>query len=199
MHRLSRLIFLLTALAASGSAMIPASAQAGDVPIKIRVESILAANRVTDRAQPVRIDMDKRLKKLNLANRLTMMFGYSSYRLLQHQEDSAQIGGAVAFNLPGGHILHVCLLEFRGNVLIGTAEMFEGERLTIGVPMQMTDDGVLMLVDEHQPNQSYITAISADVAPFDGPSKVLIDPRRAQQFPAFPQLVPAFPVIMPPE
>ena len=196
MHRLSRIVLLLTALAASGSATVPALALAGDAPIKIRVESILAANRIGDGAQPLRVEMDKRLKKLNLAKRLTMMFGYSSYRLLSHQEGSARIGGAVAFNLPGGHILHVCILEFRGNVLIGTAEMFEGERLTIGVPIQMTDDGVLMLVDEHQPNQSYITAISADVPPFDGPSKVLIDPRRTPQIPV-PSLVPAFPAIIP--
>jgi len=59
------------------------------------------------------------------------------------------------------------------------------------MPMRIVDDGMLMLVDEHQDNRYYITAITADAPPFGSSSKGQVDPRQIPPMPAFPALVPA--------
>ncbi len=189
------MVFLLTSLWVSGFIMAPALAQGGNPPIKIRVESILATNRGAGagRQRPIKIEMDKRLKQLNIADRLTTMVGYSNYHLLRHQEDSAGLGDAVAFNLPGGHILHVCLLGFRDNLLKVDVALFEGERVIMSMPMRIVgESGMLMLVDEHSPDQYYITAISADAPQFRTPSKAASEPREMPPMSAFPVLIPVY-------
>ncbi|HXR25669.1 MAG TPA: hypothetical protein VN742_09940 [Candidatus Binataceae bacterium] len=146
------------------------AAQDRPLPIKINVDSIMATytpQSVSTRhpfaiRQPA-IKMDPRLTSKGLAPRLRMMFDYTNYRLMRSQREASACGGAVAFNLPGGHILQVAPLQEdgEGGVAMELA-LFEGERLIMHLPFRMTSGGALMLVDQHYPNRFYITAISVE-------------------------------------
>jgi len=141
-------------------------------PIKISVDSIVATyapQRVSSQhAAEIKeppVKMDPRLTSKGLAPRLRMMFDYTDYRLMKSQREAAPCGGAVAFNLPGGHILQVAPLQWEGeNAVAIELALFEGTRLIMRLPFRMTTGGALMLVDEHYPNRYYITAIALDNA-----------------------------------
>jgi hypothetical protein len=185
------LLLLALCLANAGSR---AAAGSKASSVKIRVNSILATygdSSASSRRAPT-IKMDARLNSRGVADRLTMMFNYTSYHLLRHQEDNAALGDAVAFNLPGGHILHVSPLEIRGNVLMLDLVMFEGARLIMRMPMRVLGDGMLMLVDEHSPNRYYITTISADCPLLQRePANVHVAADPDVPIQAFPAMVPA--------
>jgi hypothetical protein len=136
--------------------------------------------------------MDKRLRALHVADRLTMMFNYTNYQLIRHQVDGVALGDAVAFNLPGAHILHVSPLAIRGNVLMLDLVMFEGARLIMRMPMRIVGDGMLMLVDEHRAGHYYITAISADCPQLQhAPGNLEIDAPAPTPVQAYPAFIPA--------
>ena len=184
-------MLLAVCLASAGTRGL---AQAGTSSVKIRVNSILATyadSSANSRRAPA-IKMDARLNSYGVAERLRMMFNYTNYRLMRHQEDKAALGDAVAFNLPGGHILHVSPLEVRGNLLMLDLVMFEGARLIMRMPMRIMGDGMLMLVDEHNPNQYYITTISATCPQLQHePPNVNVEAEPDVPIQAFPALLPA--------
>jgi len=145
------------------------AAQDRPLPIKINVDSIMATYTPQSVAphpfairQPA-IKMDPRLTSKGLAPRLRMMFDYTNYRLIKSQREASACGGAVAFNLPGGHILQVAPLQEDGDGGVAMElALFEGARLIMHLPFRMTSGGALMLVDQHYPNRFYITAISVE-------------------------------------
>jgi hypothetical protein len=194
MYTRGRVGLLLVALWAAGPGN-SAFAQSKAARIKIRVDSVLATDgdmrpgrdMRSGRAEYAAVKMDKRLRALHVADRLTMMFNYASYQLLRHQAYGVALGDAVAFNLPGAYILHVSPLAIRGNILMLDLVMFEGARLIMRMPMRIVGDGMLMLVDEHRPGRYYITAISADCPQLQhAPGNLEIDePAPLQAYPAF--------------
>lgn len=196
MQKLSRAGVVFAALLAVNAVAL---AQGRDSSIKIRVDSILATDAAVPaaggRIAPANIagvKMDKRLRLLGIADRLTMMFNYASYHLIRHQEDGAALGDAVAFNLPGAHILHVSPMAIHGNILMLDLVLFEGARLIMRMPMRIVGDGMLLLVDEHNPNQYFITAISADVPrPSGDPATANVDSHPVAPTQAYPAFVPA--------
>src|SRR5258708_1938799 len=111
LHRACPLL-LLAAVCLAGvqaSAWGQASRPGKEPPVEIRVESIVATYPV-ENPQPGRlpvIRMDKRLDQDGVGRRLASLFNFSAYRLMRHAQASTSCGQPVAFNLPGGHILHV--------------------------------------------------------------------------------------------
>lgn len=138
-------------------------------PVRIHVYSILAAyaqNRSAPGSpsgvSPSEVKMDKRLVADGIGERLTRLFDYANYQLIRHQDEESPCGEAVAFNLPGGHILHVAPLGFEDNELVMELAMFEGPRLIMQMPLRMDGGGMFLLLDHHFDNRVYITAIAAD-------------------------------------
>jgi len=132
-------------------------------PVEIRVESILATyppEHPLGRLPVTR--MDKRLDHDGVGRRLQSMFDFTDYRVIKHTEASTICGQPVAFNLPAGHILHVQPFEVEGEELAIDVMMFEGERMIMRMPFRTVAGGMLFLVDQHHPNQIYITAITID-------------------------------------
>lgn len=155
---------ILLAAAAGLLLAVSARAEEREQPIQIYVDSIFATYSPDIRApngEPA-VRMDARLSKRGIADRLRMMFAYNDYELKKSQESDTTCGGAVAFNLPGGHILHVAPLAYIGNELAMALTMFEGQHRTMQMPIKLIGGGMLLLVDEHLPGKFYITAISAD-------------------------------------
>lgn len=160
------LILIGVAFLVSGATAFAQSPQAADhePPIKVYVDSIVATyspNLRTAAGAPI-IKMDPRLKTRGIAERLRMMFAYNEYKLKKSEEADSECGGAVAFNLPGGHILHVAPLAYVGSELALALSMFDGQRLVMQMPVKLIGGGMLLLVDQHLPGEFYITAISAD-------------------------------------
>jgi hypothetical protein len=157
------LILLIAAASLLVSAVV-ARADDCDQPIKIYVDSILAtySPNIRNASGAPSIKMDPRLNKRGIAARLRMMFAYNDYQLRESQEFASECGGAVAFNLPGGHILHVAPIDYVGSELALALTFFEGQRVIMQIPIKLIGGGMLLLVDEHLPGQFYITAISAD-------------------------------------
>jgi hypothetical protein len=171
-----------------------AAAQDPSLPVEIRVESILATYRLAKtppgHLPPVR--MDKRLGQGGVGQRLRSTFDFTDYRLIRLEQESTTWGDPVAFNLPGGHILHVQPIEIDGDELAMDLVMFEGTHAIMHMPFRTASGGMLFLVDQRDPHQLYITALLAN-------SRMLAHHRQkvtehsAVNAPlqAFPALVPA--------
>ncbi len=183
-------------IAAISVGIVYAASDAGrDQPIKIQVESIQARYADTSavalrRSVPVR--MDPRLNQSGLSDRLRLMFDYSEYQLVRRQSANSTCGGAVAFNLPGGHILHVAPLAVEDNELAMDLAMFEGDRMIMRLPFRLSAGGMLMLVDQHAPNRFYITAISAEGPQLRPQASVVPVPQMPAIPPVEPIPLPAF-------
>jgi hypothetical protein len=160
--------------------------------VMIRVESILASyppGNALLRQVPA-FHMDKGLTNEGLGQRLRSIFDFTDYRLIRNQLESTHCGDPVAFNLPGGHILHVQPFEAEGDALAISVMMFEGPHLLMQMPFLTEKGGMLFLVDQHFQDQLYITAISIDSA--------LLHHRHLPAEPVVPDTsVPAFPALVP--
>jgi len=160
--------------------------------VQIRVESILASlppGSASLQHAPA-FHMDKRLTGEGLGQRLRSIFDFTDYRLLRNQLESTHCGDPVAFNLPGGHIMHVQPFQAEGDDLAISVMMFDGPNLIMHMPFRTEKGGMLFLVDQHFQDQLYITAISVDSA--------LLQHRHRPAEPVLPDApMPAFPALVP--
>jgi hypothetical protein len=182
--RSASFVLMVSLLLIAANSLGDAAAQDKSPPVKIHVDSILATysqDIVSSSNGAPTVRMDHRLTSSGIADRLLLMFDYNDYQLKLAQVEDSDFGEAVAFNLPGGHILHIAPLAIIGDAL--------------AMPMKMISGGMLLLVDEHRPNQFYITAISADSPLLPHVSHVRISPGAAHEpdapVRAFPALIPA--------
>ncbi|MGH7843180.1 MAG: hypothetical protein ACREQT_16885 [Candidatus Binataceae bacterium] len=188
--RLSIWIAALCLIGASGRA------SAHDAPqlVEIRVESILASYPPAN-LSPEHLPsshMDARLTSEGVGKRLRALFDFSNYRLIRSQNESTLCGQPVAFNLPGGHILHLQPFAAEGDELAMSVMMFEGPHLVMHMPFRTESGGVLFLIDQHLRNRCYITAISVESRMLLHHRQHLAEPDTADApIPAFPVLVPA--------
>jgi len=152
-------------------------------PITIHVDSLVAndSHAATDAA----------LMASTLGRRLRAAFDYSSYRLLRHQDEETQCGQAVAFNLPGGRILHVAPLEVEGGMIVMEMVLFEGAHVMMRTELKMVQDGALILVGPRRPEETFITTIAVDVQGLG--REELPQPESTPQLPVGIGLNPAIP------
>ncbi len=191
-------VLMVSLLFIAANSQGDAGAQNKNPPVKVHVDSILATysqDVVSSSNGAPAVRMDHRLTSSGIADRLLLMFDYNDYQLKLAQVEDSDFGEAVAFNLPGGHILHIAPIAIIGDELAMQLAMFEGDRIIMQMPMKMISGGMLLLVDEHRPNQFYITAISADSPLLPHVSHVRISPGASHESDApvraFPALIPA--------
>jgi len=120
--------------------------------VSVEVESLMAAD--THKGIDPRLGADTR-------GRLSKVFNYTSYVLLKHQQASTPCGQAVAFNLPGGRILHVAPMAIEGDMIAMELMLFEGVRSVMHTDIKMMKSGAIMIVGPRYPQQTYITTIEA--------------------------------------
>lgn len=157
MHRRRRVPYILWLIALcalsthgrAGAQEKPANA------IEVHVDSLLATD--TD------MGMDASLVSSPLGRRLKAVFDYSTYHLIKHQDEETECGQAVAFNLPGGRILHVAPLEVEGDMIVMELVLFERAHVMMRTELKMVQDGALILVGPRDPNETFITTIVVDV------------------------------------
>jgi hypothetical protein len=136
---------------------LQALAQASKPPsIVFRVDSVLAAN--TGKG------MDAALSSSVIGNRLKAMFEYTTYRLVMHQQQQIRCGRMVAFEMPGGRILHIAPLSVLGNMISMELVLFEGTRPLMTTDLKLMNHAVLVVGGPRYQQGMLITIISTDAA-----------------------------------
>jgi hypothetical protein len=150
------LIWLLALSAMTGQYQAFAQSPQSHRAIRVDVESLVAAD--THKGIDPRLGADT-------TGRLRKVFDYTSYVLLKREQASTVCGQAVAFNLPGGRILHVAPMAVEGNMIALELVLFEGARSVMRTDIKMMKAGAIMIVGPHYPRQTFITTIEASDVP----------------------------------
>jgi hypothetical protein len=127
-------------------------------PIRIRVDSVLGAN--TGKG------MDAQLASTVIGSRLKALFEYSTYQLVQHQQQQTHCGRMVAFQIPGGRILHIVPRAVVDNMISMELVLFEGTRPLMTTDLKLMNHAVLIVGGPRYHQGMLITLISTD-APED--------------------------------
>lgn len=102
--------------------------------VDVKVDSVLAAD--------TNEGVDPRL--LPMSNQLGVLH-YSTYRLVSHQVRATECGRTVAFDLPGGRILHVNPHAIEAGMIEMQLLLFQGERPVMLTDLKLRDHGTLMI------------------------------------------------------
>ncbi len=147
------LVVMLLTLVTHGEAIAQSHARN---TVRVRVESVLATH--------THKGMDASLASSPVGRSLKSIFDYSSYHVIKHNEEFTVFGQAVAFNLPGGRILHVAPLAIEGNMIVMELVLFEGAHLMMRTQLKLINRGALILVGPRAPEQTYITTIATETS-----------------------------------
>jgi hypothetical protein len=129
--------------------------------ILIRVDSVLAAN--TGKG------MDAQLSSSVIGSRLKALFEYTTYRLVMHQQQQTRCGQMVAFEMPGGRILHIAPRSVLDNMISMELVLFEGTRPLMTTDLKLMNHAVLVVGGPRYQQGMLITMISTDAADRPGP------------------------------
>jgi hypothetical protein len=97
-----------------------------------------------------------------MAPRLHSLFSYSTFHLVNHQEQQTPIGTLILFNLPGGRILHVEPRGMDGDMIVMELILFQGEQPLMTTELKLRNHGVLMVGGPRYEQGMLILSIGAD-------------------------------------
>ncbi|HVC44985.1 MAG TPA: hypothetical protein VND20_09220 [Candidatus Binataceae bacterium] len=149
--------------------------------IRLRVDSVMAAN--TEEG------MDDRLSHTPMAPRLKALFEYTTYRLIVHQEKLTVCGRMVAFELPGGRILHIAPRAVDGDMISMELVLFDGPRPVMSTDLKLMNHALLIVGGPRYEQGMLITTIRTD-AP-ESAADSATPPAAAQSTAAAPPSPPA--------
>ena len=133
----------------------PASAQnPRPHTVRVRVDSILATN--TGKG------MDAKLSSSIIGERLRLLFEYTTYRLVMHQEQQTVCGHRITFQTPGGRILNIAPLAVVDNMISMELVFFEGTRPIMTTDLRLINHAILVLGGPRYQQGMLITMISTD-------------------------------------
>jgi len=120
--------------------------------IGFRVDSVVASD--------TNEGMDPQLTPM--APRLHSLFNYTTFHLVNHQEQQTPMGALILFNLPGGRILHVQPRGIDGDMIVMEMTLFQGEQPLMTTELKLRNHGVLMVGGPRYEEGMLILSISAD-------------------------------------
>lgn len=120
--------------------------------IMVRVDSVLAAD--------THEGTDTRLTPA-MASRLKALFGYTTYRLVKHQQEQTACGRMISFDLPGGHILHIAPRAIVGGMIAMELVLFDGGRPVMTTDLKLMNHGILIIGGSRYQQGMLITTIGA--------------------------------------
>jgi len=140
-----------TTLVAIALARASAIAQpVGGRLITVRIDSVLAAD--------TKEGTDQRLPD-PIKHQLAGLFGYSTYRLVSHQEITTNWGHELDFMLPGGRVLRVAPQSFDGHMVAMVVLLFDGDRPVMSTDFKLENGGDLLLGGHRYANGMLIVTI----------------------------------------
>jgi hypothetical protein len=144
---------LLTVMAIYAvAAPMRAAAESQSPPLRVRVDSVLAAN--TDKG------IDPALAVSGIGERLKSMFDYTTYHLILHQELETVCGKHVTFELPGGRILQIAPHSIIENMISMELVLFEGTRPLMTTDLRLINHAVLIVGGPKYERGMLITVIT---------------------------------------
>ena len=128
---LAFLIVALTAFAMPGLTC----AEEGPRQVTVYVDSVMAAD--------TNGGTDPRLAPMGA--KLRGLFGFSTYSLIGHNEGQTDCGKMIAFQLPGGKILHVQPRAIDGDMIAMEIVLFDGTRPLMTTDLKLKNNGTLIV------------------------------------------------------
>lgn len=123
-------------------------------PVSVHIDSVLAAD--TNQG------FDTRLEPMS--RQLKLLFHYTTYRLVSHQERRTECGRMISFTLPGGRILHVEPRGIDGNMIEMEVILFQGERPLMTTDFHLMNHGMLLLGGPRYQQGMLIVSIGASAS-----------------------------------
>ena len=126
------------AIVAMTLALMPSGVTLAAAPprqVSIRVDSVLAAD--------THEGVDPHLALLS--RKLQGLFSYSTYSLVSHQDGVTETGKMIAFELPGGKILHIQPRAIDGDMIAMEIVLFDGTRPMMTTDLKLKDNGTLIV------------------------------------------------------
>ncbi|MHB8381839.1 MAG: hypothetical protein ACYDC3_05810 [Candidatus Binataceae bacterium] len=148
---LSLVIVVVFAMGAQGAAF---AQSAHPRTVMVRVNSVLAAE--------TNEGVDPRLQ--SMGPRLQALFSYSTYRLVSDQAGQTQCGKMIAFQLPGGRILHVEPRAVDGDMIVMEIVLFQGPRPLMTTDLKLKNNGVLIVGGPRYEQGMLIISIGASTS-----------------------------------
>jgi hypothetical protein len=94
--------------------------------------------------------------------RLHSLFNYTTYHMVNHQEQQTPMGTLVLFNLPGGRILHVQPRGIDGDMIVMELILFQGQQPLMTTELKLRNHGVLIVGGPRYEEGMLILSIGAD-------------------------------------
>jgi hypothetical protein len=148
---LSLLIVVVIAMGAQAGALAQSAAPR---TVTVRVNSVLAAE--------TNEGVDPRLQ--SMGPRLQALFSYSTYRLVSDQAGQTQCGKMIAFQLPGGRILHVQPRAVDGDMIAMEIVLFQGPRPLMTTDLKLKNNGILIVGGPRYEQGMLIISIGASTS-----------------------------------
>ena len=150
-QKLTALAVVALAFIARGNALAgsPATTQNR---VKLHDDSVLASN--------LHQGIDARLSPVS--HRLQLLFSYSSYQLLSHDDGEANLGNQVSFKLPSGHILDVEPRELDHDMIVMQMVLFEADKPLMTTDLKLRNHGTLIVGGRKYDDGMLIISIVAD-------------------------------------
>ncbi len=139
----------LIAITAQGSAV---AGGAAPQRINLHVDSVVASD--------THEGVDKRLA--GMGRRLHLLFNYSTYRLISHQDGHTECGQMISFMLPGGRILHIQPREVDGDMIAMELVPFQRARPLMTTDLKLKNHGILIVGGPRYEQGMLIISIGAD-------------------------------------
>ncbi|HUY26271.1 MAG TPA: hypothetical protein VMV27_02520 [Candidatus Binataceae bacterium] len=145
---------MLAPIACHGRALAQPAHSAHPRTVTVRVNSVLAAE--------TNEGLDPRLQ--SMGPRLQALFSYSTYRLVSDQAGQIECGKMIAFQLPGGRILHVSPREIDGDMIAMEIVLFQGPRPLMTTDLKLKNNGILIVGGPRYEQGMLIISIGASTA-----------------------------------
>ena len=120
--------------------------------IDVRVDSVVAS----DTHQGIDTELTP------MGPRLRSLFSYTTYHLVSHASRQTAMGSTLAFDLPGGRILHVEPSGIDGDMISMELVLFQGPRPVMTTDLKLRNHGVLILGGPRYEQGMLIVEIGAD-------------------------------------
>jgi hypothetical protein len=123
--------------------------------VEIRIGAVLASNSGKE--------FDSRLASLH--RQFTILFPYSSYRLVKEEHQQVPWGGKASFDIPGGRYVLVVPREYKNERVSMKIMVLEGARPIVDTVLSLRNHATFLIGGPRQPDGVLILSIGADTLP----------------------------------
>jgi hypothetical protein len=120
--------------------------------VEVRIGAVLASNSGQD--------FDPRL--VSMRRQFSVLFPYSSYRLVKEAHQRVPWGGRVGLDIPGGRYLLVIPKEYKNDRVSMKVMLIEGARPIVDTALSLRDHATLLVGGPRDPGGVLILSIGAD-------------------------------------